>query len=304
MSSESEEKLQKDPLYSSLKAYKSRAVLKNEGEVLSFFRLFPSFLTQAKDGNQAGRPRHKKSLYFLPPLFWKVAALLIFSFFTGLLLYYAGGSKESDIMAESFDSKKEIILSDQSNVILRPYSRLLAVSSSSGNRHYQIEGEGYFDIAPDPERSFIVDAGEGRVVVYGTRFSVSTWGEKTRVLLETGSVIFSHIDGEQEAALLPGEQSTLTEGRITTPQKVIPEHLLGWLQNELILDSRPLSEIILEISHHFGKTLTIQKELQEVKLSGTLNLDEFDSVLNDLALSLGGSVHKNSTGDYHLILFE
>jgi transmembrane sensor len=88
---------------------------------------------------------------------------------------------------------------------LNPASRVVAKTVS--DRWVELElvsGSAHFDVAPNRERTFRVDAGRVGITVVGTKFSVERQGERTAVAVQAGKVRVAWERGEQ--LLNPGER--------------------------------------------------------------------------------------------------
>jgi transmembrane sensor len=88
---------------------------------------------------------------------------------------------------------------------LDPASKVLAKVVSP--RLVELEllsGRAQFDVAPNREREFKVDAGRVGITVVGTKFSVERQGERTAVVVQAGKVRVAWERGEQ--LLNPGER--------------------------------------------------------------------------------------------------
>ena len=107
----------------------------------------------------------------------------------------------------AFGGKSLAHLTDGSTVWLQSGSTL-AYDSSFGaeSRDVKLRGEGFFDIAKDPERPFTVEVEGLRIRVHGTKFNVNTSHEDRTVAvsLVEGSVALDSGEGEQRQ-LHPGE---------------------------------------------------------------------------------------------------
>ena len=108
---------------------------------------------------------------------------------------------------------------DGSEVTLRPHTSLYALDAEAGTMRYRVEGEAFFAVVRDPSRTFVVEADGARVQVLGTRFDVSTWGERTSVYLEEGRVRFEHVPTGQAVMLAPGQRSVVTD--VTVRQQLL-----------------------------------------------------------------------------------
>lgn len=97
-------------------------------------------------------------------------------------------------------------LSDGSVVTsLNPASRVLAKTVSPQLVELELlSGSAQFDVAPNRERAFKVDAGRVGITVVGTKFTVERQGERTAITVQAGRVRVAWERGEQ--LLNPGER--------------------------------------------------------------------------------------------------
>lgn len=67
------------------------------------------------------------------------------------------------------------MLSDGTEICLRDGSTIsLENSQKTGQREVLLDGEGYFHVAKNEGRSFVVKSGKVEICVYGTQFNVRT----------------------------------------------------------------------------------------------------------------------------------
>lgn len=270
-----------DPLLYYLDAYKKQASLK--------ISAFPSesaweSISAAIDSAGSSQNMHR---FPARSVYWKVAAILLAASLL-VLAYITLMPSQPELLAGSSSEQVTTELFDGSLVTLRPYSSVYVMEQSTGRQTYKVEGEAYFDVAENPERVFTAVSGDAKVTATGTQFTLSNWSNSVRVFLQAGSVRFSTLDNSQSVELAPGEYSEKIGDQITEPVSVGGQTYTGWLTNELRLDSRTVSDVAGEIEHHFNITLQIPESLLEERLSGTLELQNSDQVLSDLALSLNG----------------
>lgn len=123
------------------------------------------------------------------------------------------------------DAVQTFRLSDGSRVTLDRGAGLSDLSTPDERRYVLLRGRARFEVAHDPARSFLVDAGEGRVVAHGTIFDVGIEGGSVRVVLLEGVVEVRDRNAAKSAAgasrlLAPGEQLLVTRGDVGTPSRV------------------------------------------------------------------------------------
>ena len=102
--------------------------------------------------------------------------------------------------------RTKVALPDGSTVWLNSCSRLSYKGDfNRSERRIELSGEAYFDVKSNPARMFIVDMGQEKVTVKGTKFNVSAYQKTSAmsVALVEGKVEFSQ--GETTLSINPGE---------------------------------------------------------------------------------------------------
>ena len=272
-----------DPIFNALEKYKSSVQLKRIGSANT--ELWNNIDKQIdQDGRKFSGTGSVFSIY---SPFYKIAAAILIVILLSVL-YITIQNTEQEFVAFTEAERTELTLEDGSKIILRPYSRIEAIEITEGQVTYRIDGEVFFDVTNDKNRTFSVLAGEGRVDVVGTRFTVSDWSSDVRVFLEEGSVRFLDSRSGESVTLEPGQYSVLSTGGLSQPEPGDSRSFAGWMNNVISLDQRSLKDIAEELSHHYDVQLIVPDETAQVSLSGSIRLDDLDDVLDDLELSLGG----------------
>jgi ferric-dicitrate binding protein FerR (iron transport regulator) len=272
-----------DSLFNALETYKASVQLKRSGSAHA--ELWNNIDKQIEqDSRRFGGTGSVFSIY--SPYFKIAAAILVVVLVS--ILYLTLQDSETEFVAASGADRAELTLEDGSTVTLRPHSSIKTIEVTEDQITYKIVGEAYFDVATDINRTFSVLAGEGRVDVLGTRFTVSDWSSEVRVFLEEGRVRFSDSMSGESVTLEPGQYSMLSANGLSQPESGDSTTFVGWMDNVISLDQRSLKDIAAELSHHYDVRLMIPDEAAEVSLSGSIRLDDLDDVLKDLELSLGG----------------
>lgn len=281
-----------DSLFNALETYKASVQLKRTGSATK--ELWNNIDKQIEQ--ESRRTRGTGSVFSIYSPYFKIAAAFLVVVLVSIL-YLTLQDSETEFVAASGADRAELTLEDGSTVMLRPHSRIEAIEVSDDQVTYKIDGEAFFDVAKDMNRTFSVLAGEGRVDVVGTRFTISDWSSNVRVFLEEGRVRFLDSRSGESVTLEPGQYSMLSADGLSQPESGDSTTFVSWMNNVIILDQRSLNDIAAELSHHYNVQLIIPDEVAEVSLSGSIRLDDLDEVLNDLELSLGGefvSVDENS----------
>lgn len=130
-------------------------------------------------------------------IWFSIAAVVLLLLVSGVTVYFlnqggkagTGNAEWQTIIAEQED--RSILLPDGSSVYLRENSELSYPEVfASSVREVKIRGEAFFEVTPNSEQPFIVDASGLSVKVLGTSFSVQTsdQGNEISVILVEGKV--------------------------------------------------------------------------------------------------------------------
>lgn len=182
-----------------------------------------------------------------------VAAVLIVS---GLALknYLARPVPETVATAEG--THKSVPLADGTIVTLNQNSRLTFPPAFNGSkRKVQLEGEAFFEVAPDATKPFVLETEKVAVTVLGTSFNVRSMpGEPSvHVFVKSGKVEVQLKATGKTYQLTPGDLLTWPDkSQEAQPVKVADENPIGWKQGTLKFREAPLNQILADIQRQFG----------------------------------------------------
>jgi len=160
----------------------------------------------------------------------------------------------------------ELVLSDGSKIILDAGSVFMYPREfGSAAREVYLEGEGYFEVKPDPENPFIVHAQEAVIQVVGTSFNIRAWprNKKVTVAVASGKIVLHSAakDPESKVVVSSGQLSILYDnGPPSLPQLVDISTYTGWIRREAFFEDIPLSEILNQLERWFDVRFMLKPE--------------------------------------------
>lgn len=144
-----------------------------------------------------------------------------------------GGAKMNRVFVPK-GGKYQVVLADGTKVWLNSASSLEFPSNFTGtSRRVSLKGEGYFEVAHNPDNPFIVQAEDTEVKVLGTHFNINTYDNEPvgKTTLLEGSVQVAYIG--QQKIISPGEQLLSADG---LPVKTIDtRQVVAWKEGLLCL---------------------------------------------------------------------
>lgn len=190
---------------------------------------------------------------------------------------------------ESFATRKGesrlVTLQDGSVVELNTRSRVEVHFTKADRRIRLLDGEAYFDVAPDPQRPFIVDTEQARVRAVGTEFNVRLRAADVAVTVVEGQVLVSQrsargdhapigweaMIGQNEQAVV-GRPGRAESAAVPETRPVAVEPFVSWRENKLVFEATPLIEVIGDFNRYNQMELRIEGDsLMALSVSGVFD---------------------------------
>ncbi|NJK98039.1 MAG: FecR family protein [Bacteroidetes bacterium] len=150
-------------------------------------------------------------------------------------------------------------LADGTMVWLNARTRLtFPTKFSSKNREVTIDGEGYFEVAHDKTRPFIVKTGKYNVKVWGTRFNIKAYtkSDEFETSLIDGSVEIIKPDKEQGIFLKPNDKVFLNKDQLIVKRITNPDQFL-WKEGIISFENEPFAEMVKELELYFDLNIEV-----------------------------------------------
>lgn len=211
--------------------------------------------------------------------------------------------EQKNVLRTLHGMEYSIILSDGTSIHLNAETKLTyPVCFNGKQRIVQMEGEAYFDVAPDKEHPFIVQMPHNSIKVTGTSFNVRAYpDEQTEcITLTSGSVT---VDNEKEQFnLTPGQQFIYhkASGRDSIAE-VDTTLYTSWQSGMFTFKGATLEEVMSYISKWYGCQYTFNNEkARKMKVGCSLNRYENMSPIIDAIKNLDNIDVKQRNGVLHI----
>jgi len=157
---------------------------------------------------------------------------------------------------------RTVALADGSQTTLAS-DTAIEVRMSRRERHIALTaGEAFFEAAKDPQRPFVVEAGDRRVVAVGTRFSVRRDADALRVVVTEGTVRLEPLGDaiRQPTTLLPaGSVATVRRDAVLVRSLSLAEveELVDWRSGRLVFRDTALTDAVAEFNRFNTRQIVI-----------------------------------------------
>lgn len=194
--------------------------------------------------------------------------------------------------ATATGQRSTVILDDGSRIELNTATRVAVSMEADARRVRLIEGQALFDVARDPERAFMVEAGGQRITALGTVFDVRVGSEdgvqvtmlNGRTRIEPAETRASPRRAEaRQVEISAGEQLIASAVAPALTRAVDAERVTSWRQGRIIFEDETLAEAILEMNRYARRAIVLEDaELSALKVSGVFTAGRSDGFVEAL----------------------
>lgn len=194
---------------------------------------------------------------------------------------------------------RDIHLADGSIVTLGARSRIEPVFTETMRIVKLQEGEAFFDVAPDPERPFYVEAGDRLIRVVGTRFDVRQGPDTVRVAVVEGivEVLQAETPAQAEASRQVIEKNVLQAGdevvaRIGSVEATLgaiePAEAAPWRRGWLTYEDASLAEIVSDANRYSRRQIILKDErIGDLRMTAAFSVEKIDQFAAGLEVTYG-----------------
>lgn len=183
--------------------------------------------------------------------------------------------------------RKVVAFDDGSRAELDSRSSIAVHYSAAERRVILLSGEAWFDVARDPARPFVVEAGDGSVTALGTAFDVALSGSGARVTVNEHRVLV--MSGGASVVVEEGQQSVYErDAAARAPETVDVEAATAWRRGKLIVTKLPLGDVLATVGrYHRGYIYCVDPSACERRVSGVFDVADAAQVVREIEMSLG-----------------
>jgi transmembrane sensor len=203
------------------------------------------------DGLMPGTKVIRRS--FMKTMYFRIAATLLLLLGLGTLFFVMNEkdmlSRKVTVATTETRKNLQVTLPDGSIVVLNRKTTLAYHRNFvKHGRYVTLKGEAFFDITPDSENPFTINAGNASIKVVGTTFNVITSNADSavEVFVKTGKVIVTDNEGTRNIVVDPGYVGTMSS-RSSEKHLNEDQNYMAWNSGILVYDGQPLDVVLKDL---------------------------------------------------------
>lgn len=204
--------------------------------------------------------------------------------------------------------QRTVAMADGSKAELNTHTRLRAAVGSDRREVWLDYGEAYFTVARDPSLPFVVHAGDRKITVLGTSFSVRVDGEDVSVSVVEGQVRLEPANppatrSRRSAPILTAGELAVARGSdtlIATDALDRVDRALAWRQGMVSFQQATLAEVAAEFNRYNARQIEVNDpSAAAMRIGGNFRPTNTDAFLRLLQRAYG--LHVEEEGDRVII---
>lgn len=235
---------------------------------------------------------HGRSLFYYLS---RIAAVVVFALsIAGLSIYIASETNlfyKSNWVEVSTEAgqRSKVYLPDGSLVWLNA-GTIIKYCPNKGNRKVSLNGEAYFEVNHSPDYPFVVETGDTKIKVLGTKFNVSHYrgSEITQASLLSGKIEMTLDKSDEVVDILPGEKVTYNaETLALNKTETIVQNDILWKQGILVFENESFNDLIIKLERYYAVNFDYNKAtFGNIHYTGTINNLNINRVLEFINLTI------------------
>jgi len=231
--------------------------------------------------------------YSLAPVLLRVAAVFLILVGVGAVIFTLMNRKPSIEMVQvntGNEANTLIKTLNDGSVIYIAQNSLFSFPTEFENdtRNVALKGEAFFDIAPNPEKPFIIETDEAFIEVLGTAFNVKTQnGTDFELSVDRGKVkVTLKEDPSRSEFVGAGEKVTAVKNNIVKSKHVAnQEH--AWYRKHMQFKDESLHNIISVLNRNFNTTFAVaEKQTGNRRLTVTFDKESAETMTELICVTL------------------
>jgi len=188
-------------------------------------------------------------------------------------------------------------LADGTKIELNTDTKLRADLEKKQRTVWLDRGEAYFEVAHDASRPFVVYAGERKVTVLGTKFSVRRDGDRVIVAVADGRVRVEEVKAKKPPTVVTRGDTVIAEPAATlvTPKSIERvDSELAWRRGLLEFDKATLGDAAEEVNRYNHKKLVVEDpQAAAIRITGSFEAENIDAFARLLRQAFGLNVQED-----------
>jgi ferric-dicitrate binding protein FerR (iron transport regulator) len=272
------------------------------------------FISRISNSSKKDVPKESRVMY---KWFVRVAAAVVTGFIAGaFLVYYSQKQPETYAQNDFYEtivplgSRSQHVMTDGTKIWLNAGSKLrYKAGYGVSNREVYLEGEGFFDVARDTSKTFVVKTGKISIKALGTSFNVKAYPEEANIetILVSGQISIDDkviLEPNEKYVYSKKDEIVILEKKISNEKEPVdetkkdanikivetnidPSIYTSWKDEKWRIESESLGGLALKLERRYDVKIRFDdKSSGNLNINATIKDESLEQVMRFLQLSV------------------
>ncbi len=224
----------------------------------------------------------------------KIAAAFVVMVSAAWFVAYSNSDSEQTFAA--LEQPIDAVVETNTQISINKNSKIIC-SGKKGEFNVNLQGEAYFDVEKNPNRTFKVIAGGATVIVHGTSFNVCQVEGRTIVSVSSGVVEVVNNKTGKKGVITKGQQITCTENSLEQTENYA--NCMAWKSKSFEFENSSLSQVMTDLSKVYDfKYAFADNKIKDYKLSSSFENQELNAIFHILMETLDIEIIEQGNKSY------
>lgn len=218
-------------------------------------------------------------------------------------------ARDVELYRTRLGERRVVTLADGSRIHLNTASTVEVAMEERRRRVHLVQGEALFEVAHDPARPFLVDAGSARLRAVGTAFNVRIRESLVELTVTEGVVAVGQNGNLVRETTTPhivaGDGAVIRSGAVapTVLNADLLRQRTAWQDGVIELDGETLPQAVEEFNRYRKRPIIVgDPRLANLRVGGRFEVDEADKFLTALESSFAVDAITAADGSIMLVV--
>lgn len=218
-------------------------------------------------------------------------------------------ARDVELYRTRLGERRVVTLADGSRIHLNTASTVEVAMEKRRRRVHLVQGEALFEVAHDPARPFLVDAGSARLRAVGTAFNVRIRESLVELTVTEGVVAVGQNGNLVRETTTPhivaGDGAVIRSGAVapTVLNADLLRQRTAWQDGVIELDGETLPQAVEEFNRYRERPIIVgDPRLANLRVGGRFEVDEADKFLTALEGSFAVDAITAADGSIMLVV--
>lgn len=239
---------------------------------------------------QLTSPQAKVVKWGAPRLWFAAASMAVL---IAGIWWVSASSSQPQLTWETQAGAQTYLLPNGTTMTMNAHSKAMCMETAE-SVEIELNGSAYFEVKEHGEKTFVVRAGEFRILDIGTAFQVLNWEENDSVFVQVDEGEVMCFGNRDSLRLQKGQRGFFHKRNGSMGMREVRTNESSFATKRFTYNEASIKQVLLDLNEVYGTSITVtDTSMLECTISVTFNHQPLEEILEVLSITMGWQVEQN-----------